>query len=133
MLGLYLQLLLETCTKNVACVPAGLVLPSTLQVPALITLQHRLSNWLTLLLQHEPAKPHARPQPALSLDQVLQPVKLAPVRSTKPLTLPEDFEFHTTRRLRDEEAAEVRQAGRSCLLWWCVAAQIEPHGCMSIC
>ncbi len=42
---------------------------------------------------------------------MLQPVKLAPVRSTKPLTLPDDVELRTSKRLRhgDAEQAEHGQ------------------------
>ena len=57
--------------------------------------------------EHVPRERAAAVAADQKLRQVLQPKVTRPACSTKPLTLPDEVELHTSRRLRSANAAEV--------------------------
>lgn len=64
-------------------------------------------------LQAKATSARTQPMSMQKLHQVLQPKVTKPVRSTKPLTLPDDFELETDKRLANRaEAAAAATEGQ---------------------
>lgn len=59
-------------------------------------------------MQAKATTARTKPMPLEKVRHVLEPKVIKPTRSTKPLTLPDDFELETDRRLAAKAAASNR-------------------------